>query len=40
VGITFSAHMGLLKSTIGVFTLIQKVNILGHAQHGATTIMV
>ncbi len=30
---------GIVKSIIGVFTLIQRVNILGYAQHGGTTIM-
>jgi hypothetical protein len=30
---------GIIKSTIGVSTLIQGVNILGYAQHGGTTIM-
>jgi hypothetical protein len=30
---------GIVKSTIDDFTLIQKVNILGYAQHGGTTIM-
>ncbi len=30
---------GIVKSIIGVFTLIQGVNILGYAQHGGTTIM-
>jgi hypothetical protein len=30
---------GIVKSTIGVFTLIQRVNILKYAQHAGTTIM-
>ncbi len=30
---------GIVKSIIGVFTLIQGMNILGYAQHGGTTIM-
>jgi len=30
---------GIAKSIIGVFILIQKVNILGYAQHGGTIIM-
>jgi hypothetical protein len=30
---------GIVKSIIGVFTLIEGVNILGFAQHGGTKIM-
>ncbi len=39
VGIAFCSHMGLLSPPLAFFTLIQRVNILGHAQHGGTTIM-
>ncbi len=34
----FAPH-GIVKSIIGVSTLIQGVNTLGYAQHGGTTIM-
>jgi hypothetical protein len=30
---------GIAKSIIGVFTLIERMNILGFAQHGGTKIM-
>jgi hypothetical protein len=30
---------GIVKFIIGVSTLIEKVNILGYAQHGGTTLM-
>ncbi len=35
---TQNSH-GIAKSIIGVFTLIQGMNILGYAQHDGTTIM-
>jgi hypothetical protein len=34
----FAPH-GIIKSIVGVSTLIQGVNILGYAQHGGTIIM-